>query len=169
MLHALCYLTMACQPAVEVGIFLSVTLDALTHAPNFLGQPLQVLHMAVTFLTGNFAVNMALMIKQHVFGYIIDLYPGRWRIGVKILVFLFYPGMFGNNILMAVQTLFHRRYSGMIGIGHEGVAVLALDLFHATVDIMAEGYGLLRPDTGLRRGIEKENKCRNKQSGAQGG
>jgi hypothetical protein len=68
---------MACQPAVEVGIFLSVTLNTLTHIPDFLRQALKVLHLSVTFGTGNFAVNMALVIKQHVFGHIIDLYPGR--------------------------------------------------------------------------------------------
>jgi len=146
---------MACQPAVDVGIFLLVTLDALAHAPNFLRQPLNFLHLTVTFLTGNFAVDMTLVIKQHVFGHIIDLYPGRWRIGIKVFVFLFYPGMVGNNIFMAVQTFFHRRDSGMIGIGHEGVAVLALDLFDAAVNIMAERDGLFRPNTGLRRSIEK--------------
>ena len=70
---------------------------------------------------------------------------------------------------MAVQTLFHRRYSGMIGIGHVGVTVLALDLFHATVDIVAEGYGLLRADGAMGELVKYENKCRNKQSGAQGG
>ena len=146
---------MACQPAVEVGIFYSVTLDALAHAPNFFGQPLNCLYLTVTFLTGNFVVNMTLVIKQHVFGHIIDLYPGRWCIGVKIFVFLFYPGMIGDNIVMAVQTFFHGRYSGMIGIGHIGVTILALDLFNSAVDIMAERYRLLRPDTGLRRGIEQ--------------
>jgi len=111
---------------------------------------------------------MKLVIKQHVFGHIIDFYPGRWCIGVKVFVFLLDPGMVGNNIFMAVQAFFHRRYSGMIGIGDEGVAILALDLFNTAVDIMAEWDRLFRSDTGLRRGIEKENKCRNKQSGPQG-
>ena len=124
--------------------------------------------MSVTFGTGNFIVNMTLVIKQHVFGHIIDFYPGRWCIGVKVFVFLLDPGMVGNNIFMAVQAFSHGRYSGMIGIGDEGVAVLALDLFHTAVDIMAEWDRLFRSDLGLRRGIEKENKCRNKQSGPQG-
>jgi len=142
---------MACQPAIEVGIFLSVTRDALTHAPDLLRQPLNLLYLTVTFLTGNFVVYMTLVVKQHVFGHIIDFYPGRWRIGVKVFVFLFYPGMFGNNIFMAVQAFFYGRYSGMVGIGHVGMAILALDLFNPAVDIMAERYRLLRSDTGLRR------------------
>lgn len=146
---------MTCQPAVEVGIFLLVTFDALTHTPDFLRQALEFLHLTVTFLTGNFVVDMTLVIKQHMFGHIVDFYPGRRCIGVKEFVFLFYPGMFGNNIFMAVQAFFHGRYSGMIGIGHVGVAILALDLLHPAVDIMAERDGLFRPDTGLRRGVEK--------------
>jgi hypothetical protein len=93
---------MACQPAVEVGIFLLVTRDALTHAPNFMRQTVKVLHLSMTFLTGNFAVNMTLVVKQHVFGYVIDLYPGRRGFGVKVFMFLFYPGVVGNNIFMTV-------------------------------------------------------------------
>ena len=163
--HALCRLTVACQPAVEVGIFVSVTGDTLTHVPDFLRQALKILHLAVTFGTDNFAVNMALVIKQHVFGHIIDFYPGRRRIGVEVFVFLFYPGVIGNNVFMTVQAFFHCRYSGVIGVGHEGVAILALDLFDAAVNIMAERDRLLRSNTGLRWGIEKENKCHNKKSG----
>jgi hypothetical protein len=141
---------MACQPAIEVGIFLLMTLDALTHIPDFLGQALKVLHLAVTFGAGNFTVNMALVIEEHVLGHIVEFYPRCWRIGVKILVFLFYPGMFGNNIFMAVQAFFHGRYSGVIGIGHVGVAVLTLDLFDSTVNIVAEGNRLLRSNGAIR-------------------
>ena len=141
---------MACQPAVQVGIFLSMTLDALTHIPDFLGQALKVLHLPVAFGTGDFAVNMALVIEQHVLGHIVEFYPRCWRIGVKILVFLFYPGMVGNYIFMAMQTLLHRRYSGMIGIGHIGVAILALDLFNPAVNSVAEGNRLLGSNGAIR-------------------
>ena len=113
-------------------------------------QALKVLHLSVTFGTGNFAVDMALVIKQHVFGHIIELYPGRWGVGVKVFVFLFYPGMVDNNIVMAVQTFFHRRYSGMIGIGHIGMTVLTLDLLDPTVNIVAERDRLLRSNGAMR-------------------
>jgi hypothetical protein len=49
------------------------------------------------------------------------------------------------------------------------VTILALDLFDPAVNVMAERDGLFRPDLGLRRGIEKENKCHNKKSGQQRG
>ncbi len=153
--YALCpllyaILAMACQPAVEICIFLLMTLDTLTHAPYFLRQPLKVLHLTVTFSTGNFAIDVALVIEQHMFGHIIYFYPGRGCIGVKVFVFFFYPGMIGNNIFVAVQAFFDRRYSGIIGIRHVGVAVLALDLFHPAVNIVAERDGLLRSNGALR-------------------
>ena len=151
---------MACQPAVEVGVFLAVTLDTFTHAPDFLRQTLRFPHLAVTFLTGNFLVYMALVIKQHVFGHIIDFYPGCGCIGVKIFMFLFYPGMIGNYIFMTVQAFFHRRDSGMIGIGHEGVAVLTLDLLDPAVDSMAERDRLLRSDVTVGQLVKQEYKRR---------
>ena len=73
--------------------------------------------------------------------------------------------MVGNNIFMAVQTFFHRRYSGMIGIGHIGVAILTLDLLDSTVNIVAERDGLFRSNGALRQPVKQENKHRNKKPG----
>ena len=54
---------MARQPAAEVSVFLPVALDALAHAPVFVRQSLKILHLSMTFLTGDFVVNMALVIE----------------------------------------------------------------------------------------------------------
>ena len=156
---------MACQPAIEVGIFLLVTLDALLHAPDFLRQALKFLYLSVAFLTGNFTVDMALVVKQHVLGHIIYFDPGGRRIGVKIFVFLFDPGMVGDNIFVAVQTFFDCRDSRMIGIGHIRVTVLTLDLFDPAVDSVAERDRLLRSDGAVRPIPIKENEHRNSQAG----
>jgi hypothetical protein len=142
---------MARQPAVNIGALIKMTRNALIHVPGLMRQALKVLHLAVTFGTGNFTVNMALVIKQNVFGHIIKLYPGRWRVGVKVFVFLFNPGMVGDNIFMAMQTLLHRRDSRMVGVGHVGVAVLALDLLDPAMHIMAEGDRLLRSNGAIRQ------------------
>ena len=128
--------------------------QAHAHAPVFMRQTVQIGNLTVTLLTGDLAVNVPLVIKQHMFGNIIDFYPGRWRIGVKIFVFFFYPGMIRDNIVMAMQTLFHRRHAGMIGIGYVRMTVLTLDLFDAAVNVMAERDGLLRSDEGLRWGVK---------------
>ena len=77
--------------------------------------------------------------------------------------------MIGNDIVMAMQAFFHRRDSGMIGIGHEGVAVLTLDLLDPAVDSMAERDWLFRPDGIVRKPVKKEYKYRNRQSGDQSG
>jgi hypothetical protein len=63
-----------------------------------------------------------------------------------------------------MQTFFYRRDSWKIGICHIWVAVLALNLFHADVNIMAERDRLLRPDVGLGRGIKQDQKCAHKDN-----
>jgi hypothetical protein len=157
------------QPAVHIGAFFKMTRDTLIHVPGFMRQALKVLHLSVTFGAGNFAVDMALVIKQHVLGHIINFYPGRWCTAVKVFVFLLYPGMVGNNIVVAVEAFFHRRYSGMIGIGHVGVAVLALDLFDPAVHIVTKRDGLLRSDGAIWYFVKQENKHHNGQPGDQRG
>ena len=141
---------MARQPAVHIGALFKMTRDTLIHVPDLRRQALKVLHLPVAFGTGDFAVNMALVIKQHMLGHIVEFYPRCWRIAVKVFVFLLYPWMLGDNIFMAMQTFFYGRYSGMIGIGHIGVAVLTLDLFDPAVNGVAERYRLLRSNGAIR-------------------
>ena len=109
MLHALCYLTVTRQPAINVGILLIVTFQAHPHAPLLGRQPLKVLNLSVAFPAGNFTVDMTLVVEQDVLGHIVDLDPGSRGLGVEILVFLLDPGMLFYNIVMAMQTLLHRR------------------------------------------------------------
>jgi hypothetical protein len=68
-------------------------------------------------------------------------------LGVEILVLLLDPGVFFNNIVVAMQTLFHRGNARKIRVGYIGVAILALDLLDATVHIVAEGDRLFRAET----------------------
>ena len=97
------------QPAINVGILLLMTFQAHTHLPILGRQPVKVFYLSVAFPAGNFAVDMPLMIEQHVFGHVVHLDPGRGGLGVEILVLLLDPGVFFNNIIVAVQTFFHRR------------------------------------------------------------
>jgi hypothetical protein len=160
---------MACQPAIHVGVFFKMTRDTLLHVPGFMRQALKILHLPVTFGTGYFAVNVALVIKQHVLGYIVEFYPGCWCVRIEILVLLFDPRVVGNNVVVAMQAFFYRRDAGVIGVSHIGMAILTLDLFHPAVDIVAEGNGLLRPNVAVRHLVKQENKHRNCQSGDQRG
>jgi len=158
MLNSLCYLTVTRQPAVDVGILFIMTFQAHPHPPIFVRQPLKVLNQSMAFPAGNFAVDMTLVVEQHVFGHVVHLDPGGRGLGVVILVLLLDPGMFFDDIVMAVQTLFHRRNAREIGIGNVGMAILALDLLDATVHIVAEGDRLLRAESARRPHPENINK-----------
>jgi hypothetical protein len=139
--------------------------DTLSHAPVFVWQSLQVFNLPMTFPASNFAVDVALMIEQYMLCHVIHFYPGCWRLRIEVAVLNLDPWMAGNNIFMAVQTFFNRRYSWMIGIRHIRVTVLALDLFDPAVNIMAERDRLFRSNGSLRQIEKKENKHRNSQPG----
>ena len=67
---------MACQPAIDVGVAFIVTFQAHPHAPLLVRQAVIVLNLSVALLAGNFAVDVALMIEQDMFGHIVDFFPG---------------------------------------------------------------------------------------------
>ena len=138
---------MARQPTAQIGVFPSMALDAFPHAPVLMRQPMQVLDLSVAFPTGNLGVDMALMVEQYMLGYIVHLDPGGGGLRVEVIVLLLDLGVFFNDVIMAVQTLFHRRDARESGIGDIGVAELALDLFDAAVHVMAEGDRLFRAET----------------------
>ena len=156
---------MARQPAINVDILFIVTFQTLPHPPRLVRQPLQIFNLSVTFPAGDLAVDMSLMVEQHMFRHIIDFYPWCRCLGVEIAVFGLYPWMLGDDIVMAVQALFHRRQARKIGICHVRMAILALNLFDATVDIMTERYRLLRSKSGRRRSPEIIYKGRHKEYG----
>jgi len=101
----------------------------------------------VALLAGNLAVDMTLMVEQHMFGHIIDFYPGGGGLVVEVPMFDFNPRVLFDNVVVAVQTLFHRRHPRVVGITHIGVTVLALYLFDTAVHIVAERDRLFRSVT----------------------
>jgi hypothetical protein len=58
---------------------------------------------------------------------------------------LFDLWVIGNNVLVAIEALFHGRHTWMFRATHIGVTELALDLLHTGMHLVAEGDGLLRP------------------------
>lgn len=68
---------MTCQPAVDVGIAFIVAFETHPHAPFLVRQAVIVLNLSVALLTGNFAIDVPLMIEQDVLGHIVDFLPGR--------------------------------------------------------------------------------------------
>ena len=127
-----------------------MAIDTLPHKPSLGGQALRIFHLTMTLPAGNLAVDMTLMIKQHMFRDIINFHPGGRCLGVEITMFHFNPRVIGNDVIVAVQAFLYRRDSWMVGIGHIRVAVLTLNLFDPTVNIVAEGNRLLRSNGAIR-------------------
>jgi hypothetical protein len=130
-----------------------MAIDALPHTPYFVRETLRIFHLSVTLPTGYLAVDMALMIKQYMLGHIIYFDPGCGCLGVKIAMLDFNPRVIGNDVIVAVQAFIYRRYSGMVGIGHIGMAILALYLLYTAVDIVTERDRLFRTTVGLEQAI----------------
>jgi hypothetical protein len=99
---------MTCQPAVKVGLLLSVTINTESHFKTVTLEPVHGLHRAVALLTGNLLPYVALMIEQYVLRKVVHPLPWSGRLGVEIPVLFLDPGMIGNDVLVAVKTLFHR-------------------------------------------------------------
>lgn len=127
-----------------------MTLVTNTHPPDLARKPVHVLDLPMTRFTGNVAVDVPLMVKQYMLSYVVNFHPGSRSFGVKIHMFLFNPGMVGDDVFMAVQTFFHRRQSRMIRIVNVGMAKSALDLLYAAVHRVAERNRLFRSDPGGR-------------------
>ena len=95
-------------------------------------------HRAVALFAGDFFPYVALMIEQYVLREVVYPLPRSGRFGVEVPVLLLDPGVVGNDVLVTVQTLFHRRQSRIIGIANIGVTVEALDLFYPHMNLMTE-------------------------------
>ena len=109
-------------------------------------EPVHFLDRTVTFLAGNFFPYVPLMIEQYMLRNVVYFLPRGGRLVVEIPVLFLNPGMVGNDVLVTVQTLFHRRYSWKIGVARVGMTIETLDLLYPSVQLVAEGYGLCRTD-----------------------
>ncbi len=88
---------------------------------------------AVALLAGDFTIDMALVIEQYMLRKIVYFSPGRGGFGIIIPVYLLNPGVFCNDILVAMKTFFYRRNPGVIGIRGIGMTIFTLNLFDPNV------------------------------------
>ena len=86
-----------------------MAINTESHFKAVIVEPLHGLHRAVALLTCNFLPYVALMIEQYMLRKVVNPLPGSGSLGVEILVLFLDPGMVGNNVLVTVETLFHRR------------------------------------------------------------
>ena len=138
------------QPAAQVDLFFPVAFDTKTHFEALAFQAVHRLDFAVARFAGDLLFNVALMVKQDMLGQFVYLDPRRWRIAVEIVVFFKYFRVIGDDIIMAVETFFHRREPRMDGASHIGMTVLAGDGLMSRMQPMTEGDGLVRANSGGR-------------------
>jgi len=131
-----------------------VTLDAKFHFKTDALEPVHGFHIPVAFLAGEFFHDMPLVVEKYVLRNVVDLDPWGRRLCIEIVVLLLNLGMFGDNVLMAVQTFLHWRNPRECRTTHVRVTELTLNLFHPGMNPVAERDGLGRADIFYRRNVE---------------
>ena len=139
---------MTCQPAVKVGFLFPMAINAESHFKAVILKPMHGLHWAVALLTGNLLLYVALMIEQYMLREVVYPLPGSRRLVVEVPVLFLNPGMVGNDVLVTVETLFHRWQSRVIRIAGIGMTKGTLDLLYPHMNLMAERNRLLRTYVG---------------------
>jgi hypothetical protein len=82
---------------------------------------------------------------------VIGLSPRCWRPGIEVFMLFLDLWVIGNNVLVAIEALFHGRHSWMFGTAHIRMTELTLDLLHTGMHLVAKGYGL--------RGAQIRKRC----------
>ena len=85
-----------------------MAVNAESHLEAVTLEPVHGLHRTVAFLAGEVFPYVSLVIKQHVLGKIVHFLPRSGDLVVEVPVLLLDPGMIGNDVLVTVETLFHR-------------------------------------------------------------
>ena len=102
-------LVMACQPTTHIGFFFFMAVDAKSHEETILFQPVHGLNLPMALLARDFLPYVPLVIEKRKLGHIVHFDPRCGGPFVKIRVLFLDPWMLNNHIVVAIQTLFHRR------------------------------------------------------------
>jgi hypothetical protein len=125
-----------------------MAINTKSHFKAVILKPVHGFNGAVALLAGDLLPYVALMIEHYMLRKVVHSLPWGRRLGVEIPVLFLDPRMVGNDVLVAVQALFHRWQSRVIGVAHIGVTVETLDLFDPYMQLMAKRYGLFRAYVG---------------------
>jgi hypothetical protein len=145
----------ACKPAVQISLLLFVARDAKTHLERDARQTIKGLNLAMTLFAHDLLLDVPFVVEKDVLRQIVDLDPRCRRLGIEIVVFLSYLRVTGDNVLVTIETFFHRRDPREGRTVHIRVTELALDLLHSRVHPVAEGDRLLRAKALDRHEVEK--------------
>ena len=104
-----------------------MAVNAESHFETVTLESVLGLHRTVALLTGKILSYVSLMIEQYVLRKIVHFFPRSGDLVVVVPVLLLDPGMVGDDVLVTVQALLHRRQSRVVGVAHIGMTVKALD------------------------------------------
>jgi hypothetical protein len=140
------------QPAIQLGLFLLVAVNAELHLKNLSLQTIHSGYLAVTLAAVQLPpAQVRLMSKFDEVGHIINPHPGDRSMIIEIVFFFEYLRVAGDDIFVTVKTLFHLRQTGVFRSFHIGVTKPAVDGLDPDMDPVTERNGLNR--TGALAGI----------------
>ena len=143
------------QPAVQLGSHLFMTVDAKFHLEVHRHETVHFLDLAVAVGTVEPGPDVGAVVEFHVVGHIIDAHPGNGGFGFQMPPLLYELGMVGDDVLVAVEALAHRRDPGVVRPVHIGVAEAAANFLYPGVNPMAEINRLLWAGGPVRIKIDK--------------
>ena len=146
---------MTCQPAIQIYLSLPVALDTKPHLKPHSLNAVHGLDQAMTLFTCYTFPDVALVVKEGKFRKIVNLYPWYGSLGLQIFMLSSYLRMIGDNVVMTVETFFHRRYSRKGGASHVRVTKLTGYGFHPRMHVVTKGDGLVGTEAFLRSQVKK--------------
>jgi hypothetical protein len=146
---------MTCQPTIQVNLSLPVARDTKTHFKSYSLDAVHGFNLPMAFSTGHAFPDMTLVVKESKLRNIVNLYPRYRRLRLKIPMLFSYFRMVGNNVLVTIETLFHRRYPRKGGAIHIRVTKLTGYSLYSRMHLMAKRYRLFSTDTFFPEKVKK--------------
>jgi hypothetical protein len=131
-----------------------MTFDTKTHLKIHAFDPVHGFHGPMALGAGNLLFDVPFVVEHHVLSQIIGFSPGCGCPSIEIPVLLFDLGMVSNDIFMAIEALFHRRHTWMLGAPHIWMTERTLDKLYTGMEMVAKGYGLLGAYIPSRRNVK---------------
>lgn len=144
------------QPAVQLRAQFPVTTDTESHLKFDRPETVHAFYVPVTFgAVESRPFDVGNVVEKDKIGNPIDAHPGNGFL--RFVTFLFPDdlGMPGDDIVMAEETFFHRRNSGVRRPFHKGMAKPAVDLLDSGMDPVTEINRLLRAQVAIGINIIK--------------
>jgi hypothetical protein len=129
--------------------------DTKTHLEIHAFDPVHGFYGPMALGAANLLLDVPFVVEDHVLGQIIGLSPGGGCLGIEIPVLFLNLGMVSNNIFMAIEALLYRGHTGVFGAPHIWMTELTLDKLYTGMEMVAEGYGLLRAYIFSRHHVEE--------------